>query len=61
MHGKLSENDESEEAISRGHPETDICCTDLSPIILFVFMPWNNFLSLFLAEGVALEIYKEFD
>ncbi len=60
LRGKLSENEESEDAIPGGHPETDARRTDLSLILLSLFVPWNHLSSLFLAEGATFEIYKEF-
>ncbi len=60
LRGKLSENEESENAIPRGHPETNTRRTDLSFILSSLFMPWNHLSSLFLAEGATLVTYKEF-
>ncbi len=60
LRGKLSENEESEDAIPGGHPKTDTRRTDLSLLLLSLFVPWNHLSSLFLAEGATLETYKEF-
>ncbi len=56
----LSENKDSEDAIPGGHPETNTCHTNLSLDLLSLFISWNYLLSLFIAEGATLEIYKEF-
>ncbi len=60
LRGKLSENEELEDAIPGGHPETDARRTDLSLILLSLFVPWNHLSSVFLAKGAILETYKEF-
>lgn len=60
LRGKLSENEESEDAIPGGHPETDARRTYLSLILLSLFVQWNYLLSFFLTEGAALTTYKEF-
>ncbi len=60
LRGKLFENEESEDAIPGGHPETDACHTNLSLILLSLFVPWNHLSSLFLVEGATLETYKKF-
>lgn len=60
LRGNLSENEESEDAIPGGHPETDARRTDLSLILLSFFVPWNHLLPLFLTEGATLATYKEF-
>ncbi len=39
LRGKLSENKELEDVIPRGQPEIDACHTDLSFILLSLFMP----------------------
>ncbi len=39
LHGKLSDNEESEDAIPGGYPETDVHRTNLSLILLSLFMP----------------------
>ena len=57
---KLSENKELEHAISRGYSEINALHTDLSLILLSLFVPWNHLSSLFLAKEASLEIYKEF-
>ncbi len=59
LRGKLSEKEELEEAILGGHSETDARRTDLSLILLFLFVSWNHLSSLFLAEEVTLETYKK--
>ncbi len=56
----LSENEELEDAIPGNHPETDARRTDLSLVLLSLFMSWNYLSSLFIAEGATLKIYKEF-
>ncbi len=58
--GNLSENEESEDTILGGHPETDARRADLSLVLLSLFVPWNYLSSLFIADRATLEIYKEF-
>lgn len=60
LRGNLAENKEAEDAIPGGHPETNACRTDLSLILLSLFIPWKHLLSLFLAKGATLETYKDF-
>ncbi len=60
MRRKLSENEESEDAILGGHSETDARRTNLSLIFLSLFVLWNPLSSLFLAERATLETNKEF-
>lgn len=38
LYRKLSENEESEDVIFRGHPETDTCWKDLNVNFLSLFM-----------------------
>lgn len=58
--GKLTENEELEDIIPRDLPKIDARCTDLSIILLFLFISWNNLSFLFQTEGVILKIYREF-
>ncbi len=60
LHRKFSKNEESEDAIPGDHPQIDIHRTDLTFILLSLFVPWNHLSSLFLVEGATLETYKEF-
>ncbi len=39
LRGNLSKNKEYEDAISGGHPETDVCRADLSLVLLSLFVP----------------------
>lgn len=39
LHGNLSKNEELEDTITGGHPETDDCHTDLSLVFLSLFVP----------------------
>ena len=58
--GNLSKNEKSKNAILGGHPETDACHTDLSLILLSLFVPWSYLLPLFLTKSATLATYKDF-
>ncbi len=60
LRGNLSENEESEDVIPGGHPETETRRADLSLVLLSLFVLWNYLSSLFIVEGATLETYKEF-
>lgn len=60
LRGNLSENEEVEDIILGNHPETDARWTNLNLFFLSLFILWNYLLSMLLAEGAILIMYKEF-
>ncbi len=60
LYGNLFKNEESEDAIPGSYPKIDVCHTNLSLVLLSLFVPWNYLLSLFMTERVTSKTYKEF-
>ena len=47
LNGQLTEFQAAEDAVPGGHPKTEAIMNDLAEILLALFVPWNDLLSLF--------------
>ena len=61
LRGNFSVNEEAKDAIVGGYPETDAHCANLSLILLSLFIPWGQLLSLFLVEDATIATYKDYN